>query len=240
MATIEARVRKHLDPEEPNYSAAAAELGAEALPVLEALVQVADPLLASKAAYLASLIPDAQADRVIERAARSEHPTVRVAAAAGMRSRPETTVDMAAELMADPDAGVRKVATKTTRGRATAATRRESPEEPSHDRDRSGQRPAAALKRVQVLEGEHGGGFPPGGDDEAARAEGQGGGDTGNTRDRSAIEMAGTDAESGGGGDVGGGGATGVTRSGDGPDGGGQLDGAARGTGDSQYGGGGV
>ena len=46
----EAQVRKYLDPEEPDYKAAAAALGAEALPVLESLVRGADPLLASKAA----------------------------------------------------------------------------------------------------------------------------------------------------------------------------------------------
>jgi len=233
MAMNEARVRKYLDPEEPNYSAAAAELGAEALPVLAALVQGADPLLASKAAYLASLIPDPEADRVMEQAARSEHPTVRVAAAAGLRSRPDAAIDMAAELIADPDAGVRKVAARTTRGRAVSAPRKDSPEEASP-------RASAAANRVQVLEGEHGGGFPPGGEAAAERAAGQGGGDTGNTRDRSTVEMAGTDDESGGGGDVGGSGAAGVSRSGDGPDGGGQIDGGARDGGDSQYGGGGV
>jgi hypothetical protein len=241
MAITEARVRKYLDPEEPNYSVAAAELGAEALPVLEALVQGADPLLASKAAYLASLIPDAESDRVIEQAARSEHPTVRVAAAAGLRSRPDAAIETAAELIADPDAGVRKVAAKSTRGRAIPAARREGPEDAPPDRDRS--RPSAggaAGKRVQVLEGEHGGGFPPGTTGDAERAGGQGGGDAGNTIARSAYEAAGTDVESGGGGDVGQRGAAGVSRAGDGPDGGGQIEGAGRDAGASQYGGGGA
>ncbi len=85
MATTEAQVRAYLEPEEPNYKAAAAALGAEALPVLETLVQGADPLLASKAAYLASLVPDERAARVLEQASRSEHATVRVAAAAGLQ-----------------------------------------------------------------------------------------------------------------------------------------------------------
>ena len=88
MATTEAQVRAYLEPEEPNYPAAAAALGAEALPVLDTLVRGGDPLLASKAAYLASMIPDEQAARVLEQAARSAHPTVRVAAAAGMQTQP--------------------------------------------------------------------------------------------------------------------------------------------------------
>ena len=235
MATTEARVRKYLDPEEPNYSAAAAELGPEALPILEALVQGADPLLASKAAYLASLIPDAEADRVIERAARSEHATVRIAAAAGLRSRPEAEAGTAEELLDDPDAGVRKVAARTTRGRAA---RREGTEEGAPDRRRPGSTAAgAAGKRVQVLEGEHGGGFPPGAAGEPERAEGQGGGDVGNARLRATIETAGDDAESGGGGDLGGGSPTGANRSAEGPDGGGLVDGDARSTGDSPHGG---
>jgi hypothetical protein len=48
--------RAQLDPEEPDYHQAA-ELGPAALPLLEQLVRGADPMLAAKAAYLASLIP---------------------------------------------------------------------------------------------------------------------------------------------------------------------------------------
>lgn len=235
MTTTEARVRKHLDPEEPNYSAAAAELGPEALPILETLVQSADPLLASKAAYLASLIPDAEADRVIEQAARSEHATVRIAAAAGLRSRPDMEAGTAEELLSDPDAGVRKVAARTTRGRAP---RRDATEEGAPERRRPGASTAGAGgKRVQVLEGEHGGGFPPGAAGETERAEGHGGGDVGNARLRTTIQTAGDDAESGGGGDLGAGSQTGISRSSDGPDGGGLLDGDAQSAGDSPHGG---
>lgn len=93
MAT-ETQVRKYLDPEEPDYPAAAAALGVEALPVLETLVQRGDPLLASKAAYLASLIPHEHAARVLEQAAQSDHPTVRIAAAAGLQRHPEVSSDV--------------------------------------------------------------------------------------------------------------------------------------------------
>ena len=238
MATSEARVRKYLDPEEPNYSVAAAELGPDALPVLAALVQGADPLLASKAAYLASLIPDADADRVMEQAARSEHATVRVAAAAGLRSRPDAEAQMTAELIADPDAGVRKVAARATRGRTTPATRREGAEESTPDRPRSGQGAgAAAVKRPQVLEGEYGGGFSPGTTGEAERAAGEGGGNVEHTRIRSTIASADDDQEGGGGGDLGSNVVKRASGSADGPDGGGHIDGDSRGGSDSPHGG---
>ena len=88
MAESEAQVRKYLDPEEPNYAKAAAALGAEPCPFSSAR-EGADPLLASKAAYLASLIPDPRAARVLEVAARSPEATVRVAAAAAAHRHPE-------------------------------------------------------------------------------------------------------------------------------------------------------
>jgi hypothetical protein len=239
MAT-EAQVRKYLDPEEPDYKAAAAALGADALPVLEMLVQGSDPLLASKAAYLASLIPDDEAARVLEQAARSDDPTVRVAAAAGLQKRSDVANDVAAELMTDPDPGVRKVAAKTTGGRKTPGLRARISETTPDDREDAA-RPSAAPERtrrttVQVLEGEHGGGFPPGTTARAERAEGEGGGDLARTQARSSTEMAGTDPESGGGGDVGRNVGSRAGRSDGGPDGGGLLSGRAGDT--SMHGGG--
>jgi hypothetical protein len=124
MAITEAQVRTYLDVDEPNYQAAASALGPEALPVLERLVQDADALLASKAAYLASLIPGEASARVLERAARSEHPTVRVAAAAGLQRRPDVSEDVAAALIEDVDPGVRQIAGKATRARSTTRSRR--------------------------------------------------------------------------------------------------------------------
>src|SRR5262245_12866708 len=110
MAVTMQQVREILDAEEPDYQRGAA-LGREALPHLDALVSSGDPMLASKATYLASLIQDALAVDVVEKAARSTDPIVRVAAAAAatnLSSRGES--DVLDKLDDDPDAGVRKVA----------------------------------------------------------------------------------------------------------------------------------
>jgi hypothetical protein len=85
MAVTMKNVRAALDPEEPDYKAAAA-LGAEAIPHLRALVAGDDPMLASKAAYLASLIGAEGAGDVLLAAAESPHEAVRVAAADGARN----------------------------------------------------------------------------------------------------------------------------------------------------------
>jgi len=101
-------VRKVLDPEEPDYGAAA-QLGEPALPHLEQIVRGDDAMLASKAAYAASLI-EGGADTV-ETAADSEEPLVRVAAAAAARNLPpERAQQLLSRLSDDQDPGIRKVA----------------------------------------------------------------------------------------------------------------------------------
>ena len=81
-------VRAALAPDEPNWSAAAT-LGPEALPHLGQLVAEAEPGLAAKAAYLASLFDSDRSAEVLRIAARSPEATVRVAAAAAMRKGAE-------------------------------------------------------------------------------------------------------------------------------------------------------
>ncbi|HSF98851.1 MAG TPA: hypothetical protein VLA55_09180 [Ornithinibacter sp.] len=101
-------VRKVLDPDEPDY-AAAAELGEEALPHLDQLVRGDDVMLASKAAYAASLIQGGA--ETVATAADSEDPVVRVAAAAAARNLPpEQARSVISQLSDDGDAGIRKVA----------------------------------------------------------------------------------------------------------------------------------
>jgi HEAT repeat protein len=103
-------VRRVLDPEEPDYEAAA-QLGSDALPHLEALVAGDDPMLASKAAYAASLLEGATGQEVVRVAARSDDPMVRVAAAAAARNLPaQSAKDVLAGLVTDDDPGIRKVA----------------------------------------------------------------------------------------------------------------------------------
>lgn len=108
MALTISDVRAHLDPEEVDYPAAAA-LGPEALALLDDMVRSDDPMLASKAAYLASLIPAEERLGVLGAAATSPHAAVRVAVASGLRNLDEPDVDALADaLQADVDLGVRK------------------------------------------------------------------------------------------------------------------------------------
>jgi HEAT repeat protein len=117
-------VLRILESEEPDYPKAASTLGPEVLPELERFARGADPLLASKATYLASMIDSPQSRRVVEAAARREEPEVRVAAAAAVANLAAGSSDSAAladeagggvldRLLQDPDPGVRKFALKS-------------------------------------------------------------------------------------------------------------------------------
>ncbi len=106
-------VRGHLELDEPDY-AAAAEIGVDALPHLQTLVNGNDVILASKATYLASLIKDRGAADVLRQAATHTDPVVRVAAAAAVKNLAVEEVDtVIVPLLADGDVGVRKVAIKS-------------------------------------------------------------------------------------------------------------------------------
>src|SRR5918992_5533148 len=110
MAVTMKKVRSALDPEEPDYQQIA-DLGPGALPHLEALVNSGDTMLASKAAYGASLIKDDKAEGIVRTAAGSADPAVRVAAAAAARNlAPDPSSNVLVELVGDSDPGVRKVA----------------------------------------------------------------------------------------------------------------------------------
>jgi HEAT repeats len=126
-------VRAVLDPEEPDY-AAAALLGPEALPHLRELVESGDPMLASKAAYAAGMIDGDEAVEVLREAARSDEPTVRVAAAASVANLgADTSAELLEGLVADDDPGVRKVARAAVPEDAPASLRarlEELPDEP--------------------------------------------------------------------------------------------------------------
>lgn len=115
MVTIK-KVRAHLDPEEPDY-AAAAQLGAGAMPHLKQLVQGSDAMLASKAAYLASMIQSDESGAVLQQAASSSHITVRIAAAAGIRNLRQAPMSLVENLLKDGDMGVRKVTLNSIKAR---------------------------------------------------------------------------------------------------------------------------
>jgi HEAT repeat protein len=106
-------VRTHLEPDEPDY-AKAAQLGADAIPYLKELVNGPDTMLASKAAYLASVIKTDNSISVLENAASSPEAIVRVAAASGLRNLSEENANRVSSLLIeDRDAGVRKVTLKS-------------------------------------------------------------------------------------------------------------------------------
>ena len=124
MAVTMAEVRAELERDEPNY-ARAAGLGPDALPHLEELARGDDTMLATKAVYLAGLVQDERAAKLVEEAASADDPRVRVAAAAAARNvETERASGMLAPLVADDDAGVRKVALKSVPSDATEELRK--------------------------------------------------------------------------------------------------------------------
>lgn len=120
MAVTMQDVRSVLDPEEPDYGRAA-ELGPDALPHLEALVNSGDAMLASKATYAASLIKHDRSEEIVRAAAQSDDVVVRVAAASAARNMPASgSSNVLLGLVGDPDPGVRKVARAAVPDKPTA------------------------------------------------------------------------------------------------------------------------
>lgn len=113
MAITMKDVRAWLDPDEPDY-AGAKGLGPAALPFLLELVRGGDLGLASKATYLASLIVSDKSVEVVEAAATTSEPVLRVAAASALQNlKPAHAERVLNILKKDPDPGVRKVMVKS-------------------------------------------------------------------------------------------------------------------------------
>jgi HEAT repeat protein len=115
MATLE-QLRIILSGDEIDYPAVATAVGNEALPLLLALTQENDPAIAPRAVYLASLLqPEGgvEPSEVVRTAMNSGDELVRLAAAGALANLPDVPPDLVA-LLADPDAGVRKLALKST------------------------------------------------------------------------------------------------------------------------------
>lgn len=113
MAITYEEVRRRLDVDEPDYIELQ-ELGADALPHLSFLAVAADEMLASKATFLAGIIPADGAAEVVAEAVTSPHPAVRVAAASTAANLPsEASTEILRILLGDGDAGVRKAAIKS-------------------------------------------------------------------------------------------------------------------------------
>ena len=148
MAVSMKRVQAALDPEEPDYATAAAELGSDAVPHLQTLIQGDDPMLASKAVYLASLIQDERTPDLVRRAAQRDDPVIRVAAASAARNMDAPTAsEVLVELVADDDPGVRKVARNAVPGKPTDALARRLEEMP----DEMGDMPRQPLSAQEAM-----------------------------------------------------------------------------------------
>ena len=107
------QVRAFLDSEEPDY-VRAAQLGVDALPHLQSLIEGSDIILASKAVSLAGMIESDQSSAVLEVAAQSLFSDVRVAAAASARYLPQRSSGRILTILSnDDDAGVRLIALKS-------------------------------------------------------------------------------------------------------------------------------
>jgi hypothetical protein len=107
------QVLASLQPDEPNYNAAKG-LGPEALPHLRRLVEGRDPMLASKATYLAGLIGGQEGMATVMAAARSADVTVRAAAAGAVAHMPEAG-PVLARLLEDAREDVRRIAVQSVR-----------------------------------------------------------------------------------------------------------------------------
>jgi len=113
MPTNMNEVLAYLEPDEPNY-ALAAKLGPDALPFLKEIIDKQDVMLASKAAYLVSLIKSDESISILEYAARKKDPTIRVAVASGIRNISEKDANILLDkFIEDQDIGVRKVTLKS-------------------------------------------------------------------------------------------------------------------------------
>lgn len=137
--------------EEPDYPRAA-ELGPDAILHLQRIAQGSDPMLASKATYLASLIEDDRAVSVLETAATNEDVTVRVAAASGAANLADRdAAKMILFLLHDDDVGVRRRALAAVPDTANAELWRALESVRGQDPDPSVRRAASdALGRASV------------------------------------------------------------------------------------------
>lgn len=154
-------VRAVLDPEEPDYGAAAL-LGEEALPHLESLVAGGDPMLASKATYAASLIGGAQAVAAVQEAAQSGDPVVRVAAAAAAANLDAAAAsEVLTPLVSDADPGVRKVARVSVPAEASAALAQHLEAQPEETAVRTGPEPLDPATIQGLMPGEEAGAPSP-------------------------------------------------------------------------------
>jgi HEAT repeat protein len=108
-------IRRELNKDDQlDYLGLASDLGPDALPALEELVDDDAPRIAASAAYLAGLIAAPASRQVVAKAVGKDDPVVRVAAAATLPTLAGRDVaGLAEKLLRDEDVGVRARAVRS-------------------------------------------------------------------------------------------------------------------------------
>lgn len=115
------QLQRELGTDEPDY-ARLARLGPAIVPGLLQIVRSRDSYVAANAASLAGMIPGPAPFAVLQAAAGSALPQVRLAAASALRrSKSGQAAQLLAPLLKDQDRGVRKFAIKAAAGRRPQA-----------------------------------------------------------------------------------------------------------------------
>jgi hypothetical protein len=113
-----------LIPDEADLNQAAIALGPDALPHPGLLVRGPDPLLASKATYVAAQMRDPRATQILQIAATRVERMVRIAAATTVRSLPQDQASaILPMLLIDSDAECRQIAIEGVPSGAVAQLR---------------------------------------------------------------------------------------------------------------------
>jgi HEAT repeat protein len=119
-------LRELLSSDEPDYTAIGQMLDASAAPHLQTLARDPNVMLATKAVYAASLLPTPQSEAVVEQAAQSPEPLLRIASASAIANLPEESRNRLAErLISDDDISVKKLAIKAVSGPVTPQLRQQ-------------------------------------------------------------------------------------------------------------------
>ena len=121
MALPKEELRRLLSNEEPDYAAIAAQMDEASVPALNELSQDPDVMLATKAVYLASMLSQAQAHQIVERASVSAQPLVQIAAATALQNLPDPVRHkLASQLLDVDDVSIRKLVINAVKTSAPA------------------------------------------------------------------------------------------------------------------------
>lgn len=137
MALTPLELRLRLSSDEPDYGQLAPQIDDALVPALAQLANDPDPMLASKAVYLASLVNKPRAHQIVEAASDSPRPLVRIASASALVNLPDSVRNPIADKLLDADdVSLQKLAIKSVQRTAPAPLKqkierisRESPSE---------------------------------------------------------------------------------------------------------------